>query len=118
MRVFKTGFDGLISCAAFLQKFKRWIYSEFNLKKKYLYFVNPEDEPLCFSLVSISHKSPVSTPSTSAESLVSATDVLSLSNSDTSKFPTMSDISTNNIDNSEPPMASFEFNNYTPNKCC
>ena len=26
-------FDGLISCAAFLQQFKRWIYFEFNFKK-------------------------------------------------------------------------------------
>ena len=42
----KRGFDGLISCAAFLQQFQRWIYCEFNFKKKYLYFVNPEDEPL------------------------------------------------------------------------
>ncbi|XP_022342950.2 uncharacterized protein LOC111136409 [Crassostrea virginica] len=58
------------------------------------------------SLVSISHKSPVSSTSTSAESResVSATDIMTLSNSDTSNFPTTSDISTNNIDNSEPPM--------------
>ena len=47
----KRGFDGFISCAAFLQQFKRWIYCEFNFFKKYLYFVNPEDEPLCSNSV-------------------------------------------------------------------
>ena len=32
------GFDGLISCAAFLQQFKRWIYCEFNFLKKIFIF--------------------------------------------------------------------------------